>query len=264
MSIVVTRVQSTAKLDPPVKALGFRPWVPSEGHEPDAGRTRRATACRSPTSTSRSSTDAGATKRDLVDYLDGVRDRILPALEDRPLSVIRVHRGQEAFMQKNVPKYTPDWVRTVTSGRRPPSATCPTRLQRPPHAAVVRQPAGDRVPPRPRPGRRSRPHDAPGARPRPARGRLVRRGGAGGPARAPGARRPRAGGRGEDERRQGPPRVRADRRSRPSMEDAAAATRAIAGRAAALDPERRHDRVREGRARRPGLRRLHARRRRRP
>jgi bifunctional non-homologous end joining protein LigD len=56
---------------------------------------------------------AGATKRDLVDYLDGVRGRILPELEDRPLSVIRVHRGQEAFMQKNVPKYTPDFVRTV-------------------------------------------------------------------------------------------------------------------------------------------------------
>jgi DNA ligase D len=56
---------------------------------------------------------AGATKRDLVEYLDGVRGRILPVLEDRPLSVIRVHRGQEAFMQKNVPKYTPDWVRTV-------------------------------------------------------------------------------------------------------------------------------------------------------
>jgi DNA ligase D-like protein (predicted polymerase) len=43
-----------------------------------------------------------------------VSDRIIPALEDRPLSVIRVHRGQEAFMQKNVPKYTPDWVKTVT------------------------------------------------------------------------------------------------------------------------------------------------------
>jgi bifunctional non-homologous end joining protein LigD len=57
---------------------------------------------------------AGATKRDLVDYLDGVRDRILPELKDRPLSVIRVHRGQEAFMQKNVPKYTPSWVRTVS------------------------------------------------------------------------------------------------------------------------------------------------------
>ena len=56
---------------------------------------------------------AGATKRDLVEYLDGVRDRILPVLTDRPLSVIRVHRGQEAFMQKNVPKYTPEWVPTV-------------------------------------------------------------------------------------------------------------------------------------------------------
>src|SRR5256714_11021215 len=57
---------------------------------------------------------ADASKRDLIDYLDGVRDRIIPELEGRPLSVIRIHRGQEAFMQKNVPKYTPDWVRTVT------------------------------------------------------------------------------------------------------------------------------------------------------
>jgi DNA ligase D len=57
---------------------------------------------------------AGATKRDLVDYLDGVSQRIIPVLQDRPLSVIRVHRGQEAFMQKNVPKYTPDFVATVT------------------------------------------------------------------------------------------------------------------------------------------------------
>jgi DNA ligase D len=56
---------------------------------------------------------ADATKRDLVDYLDAVRDRIIPVLADRPLSVIRVHRGQEAFMQKNVPKYTPDWIQTV-------------------------------------------------------------------------------------------------------------------------------------------------------
>jgi DNA ligase D len=56
---------------------------------------------------------ADATKRDLVDYLDAVADRILPGLIDRPLSVIRVHRGQEGFMQKNVPAYAPDWVRTV-------------------------------------------------------------------------------------------------------------------------------------------------------
>src|SRR3954447_3284853 len=56
---------------------------------------------------------AGATKGDLIEYLDAVRDRIIPALRDRPLSVIRVHRGQEAFMQKNVPKYAPSWVPTV-------------------------------------------------------------------------------------------------------------------------------------------------------
>jgi DNA ligase D len=58
--------------------------------------------------------DAGATKRDLVDYLDGVRARLLPNLRDRPLSVIRVRPGQEKFMQKNLPKYAPDWIRTVT------------------------------------------------------------------------------------------------------------------------------------------------------
>ena len=53
---------------------------------------------------------AGATKRDLVDYLDAVRDPVLAVLRDRPLSVIRVLRGQDKFMQKNLPKYTPEWV----------------------------------------------------------------------------------------------------------------------------------------------------------
>jgi bifunctional non-homologous end joining protein LigD len=57
---------------------------------------------------------AGATKRDLVDYLDRVADRIVAALRDRPLSVIRVHRGQDAFMQKNLPSYAPAWVPRVT------------------------------------------------------------------------------------------------------------------------------------------------------
>jgi bifunctional non-homologous end joining protein LigD len=55
----------------------------------------------------------GATKRDLVDYLDAVHERLVPVLQDRPLSVIRVRPGQEPFMQKNVPRYTPSWVRTV-------------------------------------------------------------------------------------------------------------------------------------------------------
>jgi bifunctional non-homologous end joining protein LigD len=56
---------------------------------------------------------ADATKRDLVDYLDAVSGRILPVLEDRPLSVIRARAGQAPFMQKNVPKGTPPWVETI-------------------------------------------------------------------------------------------------------------------------------------------------------
>jgi DNA ligase D len=56
---------------------------------------------------------SGVTKRELVDYLDRVHDRILPELRDRPLSVIRVTHGRDPFMQKNLPKYTPDWVATL-------------------------------------------------------------------------------------------------------------------------------------------------------
>jgi bifunctional non-homologous end joining protein LigD len=55
----------------------------------------------------------GVTKRDLVDYLDAVADRMVPVLTDRPLSVVRVRPGQAPFMQKNVPDYAPDWIRTV-------------------------------------------------------------------------------------------------------------------------------------------------------
>jgi DNA ligase D len=56
---------------------------------------------------------ADASKRDLVEYLDAVRDRLLPYLRGRPLSVVRVLRGQEPFMQKNLPRYAPPWVPTV-------------------------------------------------------------------------------------------------------------------------------------------------------
>ena len=58
--------------------------------------------------------EAGASKGDLVGYLDAVRDRLIPDLRNRPLSVVRAVRGQPPFMQKNVPKYAPSWVRTVT------------------------------------------------------------------------------------------------------------------------------------------------------
>jgi bifunctional non-homologous end joining protein LigD len=58
--------------------------------------------------------DAGATKREFIDYLDAVSGPLIDGLRDRPLSVVRILRGQAPFMQKNLPKYTPEWVPTVT------------------------------------------------------------------------------------------------------------------------------------------------------
>src|SRR3954449_2848116 len=57
--------------------------------------------------------DLGVTKGDLVDYLDAFADRLVPQLAGRPLSVKRVRPGQPPFMQRNVSKGAPDWVRTV-------------------------------------------------------------------------------------------------------------------------------------------------------
>src|SRR3954454_25337169 len=53
------------------------------------------------------------TKAALVDYLDAFADRLLPQLAGRPLSVKRVRPGQQPFMQRNVAKGAPGWVRTV-------------------------------------------------------------------------------------------------------------------------------------------------------
>lgn len=53
------------------------------------------------------------TKRDLVDHLDAFASRLVPLLAGRPLSIVRVRPGQAPFMQKNVVKGAPDWVRTV-------------------------------------------------------------------------------------------------------------------------------------------------------
>ena len=76
--------------------------------------------------------EAAATKRDLVEYLDAVAERIVRDLRDRPLSVIRAVRGQTPFMQKNLPTYTPSWVRVVrlwaeTSKREVAYALCNDR-----------------------------------------------------------------------------------------------------------------------------------------
>jgi bifunctional non-homologous end joining protein LigD len=57
--------------------------------------------------------EAGATKRDLVDYLDAIADRMVPVLAGRALSVVRVLRGQAPFMQKNLPAYAPASIPTL-------------------------------------------------------------------------------------------------------------------------------------------------------
>ena len=117
---------------------------------------------------------AGATKGDLVAYLDAVHERMVPELRDRALSVVRARLGQAPFMQKNLPKYAPDWIRTTTvwanaSKREVHYPVCDDRRtlvwlanQR----AVEYHPALVHG--------RQRPADPPGARPRPARRRRAR------------------------------------------------------------------------------------------
>jgi bifunctional non-homologous end joining protein LigD len=56
----------------------------------------------------------GVTKGDLVDHLDAFSDRLVPLLAGRPLTIKRVRPGAAPFMQKNVAKGAPEWVRTVT------------------------------------------------------------------------------------------------------------------------------------------------------
>jgi DNA ligase D-like protein (predicted polymerase) len=53
------------------------------------------------------------TKGELVDHLDAFADRLVPSLAGRPLTVKRVRPGAAPFIQRDVPKGAPDWVRTV-------------------------------------------------------------------------------------------------------------------------------------------------------
>jgi bifunctional non-homologous end joining protein LigD len=52
------------------------------------------------------------TKADLVHYYDGMADRMLPLLADRPVTMIRYPDGigSHAILQKNAPDYFPDWI----------------------------------------------------------------------------------------------------------------------------------------------------------
>jgi bifunctional non-homologous end joining protein LigD len=57
----------------------------------------------------------GITKEDLARYYAGVARRMLPWLDDRPVTMMRYPDGIEGqrIVQKNVPSYFPDWIRRV-------------------------------------------------------------------------------------------------------------------------------------------------------
>ncbi|TXR57318.1 non-homologous end-joining DNA ligase LigD [Quadrisphaera setariae] len=56
---------------------------------------------------------AGATKRDLVDHVRALAGPLVAELHGRPLTVTRVRPGQRPFVQKNLPSSAPGWVRTT-------------------------------------------------------------------------------------------------------------------------------------------------------
>jgi bifunctional non-homologous end joining protein LigD len=62
----------------------------------------------------------GFTKRDMLDYYAKIAPVMLPHLRDRPVTVKRFPQGVEhkGFIEKNVPRHAPDWIRTITLPRK--------------------------------------------------------------------------------------------------------------------------------------------------
>jgi bifunctional non-homologous end joining protein LigD len=60
--------------------------------------------------------DVGFSKGEIIDYYSRIAPVLLPHLADRPLTVKRYPNGvdQHFFFEKNAPRGTPSWVRTVT------------------------------------------------------------------------------------------------------------------------------------------------------
>lgn len=77
--------------------------------------------------------DTGFTKGEVLDYYARIAPVLLPRLADRPVTRIRWPHGVglESFFEKNAPRGTPSWVRTVrvpTTGSRGPSRNGDTLL----------------------------------------------------------------------------------------------------------------------------------------
>jgi bifunctional non-homologous end joining protein LigD len=59
--------------------------------------------------------DEGYTKGDMLDYYAAISDTLLPHLRERPVMLVRYPDGinGKSFYQWNVPRGTPDWIRTL-------------------------------------------------------------------------------------------------------------------------------------------------------
>ncbi|MGD0084867.1 MAG: non-homologous end-joining DNA ligase [Acidimicrobiales bacterium] len=62
----------------------------------------------------------GFTKGELLDYYAKIAPVMLPHLRGRPVTVKRFPNGVEAagFIEKNVPRHAPGWIRTAVLGRK--------------------------------------------------------------------------------------------------------------------------------------------------
>jgi bifunctional non-homologous end joining protein LigD len=60
--------------------------------------------------------EAGFSKGEIIDYYSRIAPILLPHLADRPLTVKRYPNGvhEHFFFEKNAPRGTPSWVRTIT------------------------------------------------------------------------------------------------------------------------------------------------------
>jgi bifunctional non-homologous end joining protein LigD len=56
----------------------------------------------------------------MLDYYARIAPAMLPQIKDRPVTVKRFPNGIEAkgFIEKNVPRHAPDWIRTMTVARK--------------------------------------------------------------------------------------------------------------------------------------------------
>src|SRR5580658_5249984 len=63
---------------------------------------------------------SGFTKRQMLDYYARVAPAMLPQMKDRPVTVKRFPNGidSQGFIEKNVPRHAPDWIRTMTVARK--------------------------------------------------------------------------------------------------------------------------------------------------